>query len=99
MTKTNLIEIKVPGNHCPNCGRLIDLLTDIDGKEAEVQEGYYSICICCGEILRFDENIKSRLCTKADLKELKDADMDSYRKVLHAQKFIRKKRASGEWKK
>lgn len=44
-------------------------------------------------------NLKSRLCTKADVRELRDNNLDKYVKALVAQKYIRKKRASGEWTK
>lgn len=63
MSKTNPIDLRLPGHHCPKCGKLIDRLSDLNGDDliGELSENMYSICICCGELLRNDYELEESL--------------------------------------
>lgn len=91
--------MKVPGHKCPFCNKLIDALIDIEGEVSVVVEGNFCVCTKCGEILRFDKDIKSQLCTKNDMKEFKEQNLNAYLKTMEAQRYIKQKKTSNEWAK
>lgn len=42
---------------CPNCGKVMDAATAVDGSGAVPQEGDVSVCLYCGEALQFGPDL------------------------------------------
>lgn len=82
---------KIPGNHCPSCKELIDEVTSIRDN-SRPSPGGFSVCIKCGEILRFDRQLRSQVATKEDLEEVRKIDIQAFMMLIKAQKIIRRDR-------
>lgn len=88
MTKST----RIPGNHCPSCKNLIDEVTSIRDKTSCPTPNTFSVCTKCGEVLRFDERLRSQKATKEDLDEVLKQDIEAFMMLLTAQKIIRRDR-------
>ena len=78
----------VPVSVCPICQYEMDCATNVQGKEPPNQNSF-SLCLRCGEILRFTPELKLREVTLSDLLEL-PRDVD--RLLTKAQQLIRQQR-------
>ena len=62
------------GNTCPRCGKLIDGSTCVDDEELpevpQPKPGDVSICTYCGAMCLFDEQLRSRLMTRAQRRRI-----------------------------
>jgi len=65
----SMVSTEISSSECPGCGRYLDVATSFKGEEPEV--GSASICSECGYIAIFDENLKLRDPTEAELEEIK----------------------------
>lgn len=58
---------------CPVCGYVCDRATAVTGNESP-QPGDWTVCLRCGEILRFDEQLTHRQVTLEELRLLPRSD-------------------------
>ena len=54
---------ETPASKCPACGHPLTRATGIDGGEQAPDPGDYSVCLYCGQLLRFDEDLAVRPAT------------------------------------
>lgn len=62
--------MKVPESTCPTCNFRSNYATCVADKNALPEAGDFSVCIECGEILVFKENLTLRAVTLDDLVSL-----------------------------
>lgn len=53
----------IPTSLCPFCGKRIERATDPEFQGLKPQPGNFCVCIQCGRISIFDENVKLRKLT------------------------------------
>lgn len=68
------LTVRTPACACPKCRHTLDAATDPEGIAAP-KPNDVSVCIWCGEILQFDENLKLSSATQAVLEELSRNDL------------------------
>ena len=67
------VKDRIVGNACPHCGRAADGGTAFDIGQQPPQNpkpGDYAICLYCGTLNRYDNELKLRLITKRDRRQL-----------------------------
>jgi hypothetical protein len=67
------IQDRIAGNFCPHCRRSADGATDVEiGQQPPLnpKPGDYAICLYCGTLNRYDNELKLRLLTKRDRRQL-----------------------------
>lgn len=80
--------MKIPENFCPNCKNLLDTVEGIRSQDCVCEPGDFSVCACCGQILRFDSKLKPNCAFEADLKEIQKADFGAFMELLNAQAAV-----------
>lgn len=76
-------------SHCPECGIKLDAAGTFIGQ-GQPEEGDFSICINCGQFLRFQADLRLRRATAGDIREMM-ADRRAWRTMEKAQQEIRKR--------
>ena len=71
-------------NLCPACNGVIDAATD-SSREQIPEKDDYSICLKCSVVLRFNEDLSSRLATK---KEIKNEPLHVKIQIMRIQEII-----------
>lgn len=64
MSKSNMLDAKgkaLAETSCPTCDYAADAATCVDKRDARPRVGDITLCLKCGEILIFDEDMKVRL--------------------------------------
>ena len=74
---------------CPVCHYEMDRTTALTGDDHTPSPGDITLCLKCGEIMRFDENLIMEAATLADLLDCTAEQSDMLRK---AQAIIRRER-------
>ncbi len=88
----------VKATTCPTCGYRMDAATATRGK-ARPRPGDFSLCLYCGQALRFDEQLEPVLAVEADMLELADAVPSCSRfDLLEPEVFLAEARAELERK-
>lgn len=59
-----------PADSCPACSHPFAMATPVAGRQGGPQPGDYTICICCGEFLAFDADLKVRIATSEELADI-----------------------------
>lgn len=54
---------------CPSCEKLQDRASNFDDSESKPIEGDFSVCNGCGDILRFDKDLKLVLASEKEIQE------------------------------
>ena len=72
---------QLPPCLCPNCGKLLDAATDVDG-DSSPSEGDYSFCLDCAVPLMFNKDLTVRSLTALELAWLPD-DVKAIQHKLH----------------
>lgn len=85
----------LPVVNCPVCGHIFDSATLAGKGDQRPGPGDYSMCIECGEVLRFDDNMVERRADLNDMLELQK-DPQLLREFDIAQKLLREHRM--KWK-
>lgn len=76
----------LPVSHCPACGYKLDTATAAVTKDCRPAPDDVSLCLECGEILIFNEDMTLR---RADLNDLLDMPKRQMRVLTAAQELIR----------
>jgi len=75
--------MKVQPHTCPTCAKLLDAATAIDGEGNSPRTGDLSVCLYCGEIIEFGDDME---LIKADIDSIVQAD---FLELQKAQKLVR----------
>lgn len=62
---------QIEGRPCPKCGSFLDSASAVDSNKIMPKEGDYSVCLKCGVMFKFGQNLKLELLTKAEIEEFK----------------------------
>lgn len=73
---------------CPKCGYKIEHSSPIEKKDAgaSASKGDFTLCLSCGEILRFDDNMQLKISTQKDLEDL---EIEQYKKITKGSLLIK----------
>jgi hypothetical protein len=86
--KKGIKTTRVPATVCPGCGYKLDAASSMDGGDHTPQPGSPTLCLKCGELLIFDESLKPRSPSAAELIELQCnpvwRDVQRHRRALLA---------------
>lgn len=87
---------KMPEQYCPNCNHKIDHTDTIDKTDTAIpKESDISICINCGKILIFDQDLIARDIGQNKLnkflKEICIEDRENFNKLMYVQREIKKR--------
>lgn len=72
---------------CPTCGKRFDTATQVEGQSGPAPKDW-TLCLYCGEILRFDAELHPAALTAADAHEL-EADWGLSNKLRKLQQRLR----------
>jgi DNA-directed RNA polymerase subunit RPC12/RpoP len=78
-----------PNNLCPHCGHHIEAATSFEGK-TPTPDTAVSLCISCGSILRFNQDLTVRLASVDEIEDLM-SDATARRVVQRLQAEIRRR--------
>lgn len=82
-------EAKVQEDHCPTCGYFFDSGTIAVGDETlRPGIGDFTICVNCGELLRYGEGF---FVQEVEPEDLEGLDAEQRRMITKAQMFIHKR--------
>lgn len=87
----------IPDAYCPKCNRLTDRMTAIKGNNAIPKPGTLSVCICCGALNKFREDLQLSEVGHFELQTIKQRDPKAYKVIKQAQRYIQKRRSKGDW--
>jgi hypothetical protein len=62
--------MKVPSSACPACKYVNDRATSLEDESLVPKAGDLSVCLNCGEIMIFNDDLTTRSVTLNDLAEL-----------------------------
>lgn len=79
----------LPASVCPTCGYQLECATVIGKKDASPKPEDFSLCMKCGEILRFKSDLSLR---PAELNDFLDLPREVAITLEYAQKTIRRLR-------
>lgn len=78
---------KLRESRCPTCGYKLDGATKAHGEEAAPEQGDTSICLNCGEVLKYEADLTLRKATAAEMKDLTEQP-EAWATVENARLFI-----------
>lgn len=89
----SLETVRYKASPCPYCGSMNDpatiVMMDEEGKDAPLPDaGSINLCMYCGNPSVFNENLKLRMMSAAEIQHLKTTDPDTAFKIKKAQKAI-----------
>lgn len=61
---------RVRTTRCPHCGYLMDAASNADASKAAPVPGDYSVCLNCGEFLRFGSRLRLGRLTRQQLEDV-----------------------------
>ena len=64
-------ESRTPPSYCPVCRHLIDAATCVTDTTLQPTPGHPSICVYCGEIMVFADDLSLRSPTSEELSDLR----------------------------
>lgn len=76
-------------SRCPECQQILNRASNAGESTDQPQTGDVSICIKCGALLRFRDNMRVTKCNAEDMKELASADPEIIFHMLKAQALIK----------
>jgi len=82
----------MPGQNCPYCDKHVDRASNAGPEGSNPEEGDFCVCIYCGEVGRFDADIKLQKTTPEDLAELQREAPDSMQQLQEVSSTIKSAR-------
>jgi hypothetical protein len=61
--------VRLPVSHCPNCDKVLDAATAIE-RGARPKPGDITICLDCGHLMAFGDDLRVRPLTDAEMVEV-----------------------------
>jgi uncharacterized Zn finger protein len=87
----SLPDYKHAKSRCPSCSYRMDTSTKISGEEeAAPEEGDTSVCINCGQVLKYRADQTLRKATSAEVREIMDAP-EAWALIEKVQRFIKQR--------
>lgn len=85
---------RLPEAKCPECGSVHDTATPLEGESRRPKPGSISLCIHCGLVSLFGEDLSRRPLTPDEVVEMaRDRELTCYlRRVVSAIHFLRGQR-------
>ena len=81
----NFKHVNLEESKCPKCDKTLDAATAVDGSGARPRPGDLSLCIACGEILTFADDMAVVSCDvsklPADSKMMTELMKSTWRKM------------------
>lgn len=82
------MQTKLTESKCASCGHILDTATGVEeGTTPSVND--LTVCVYCGELHRFDEDLKLVLLTEEEIEEIKDQAPDVWNTLSSAQSHIK----------
>jgi len=81
--------VKIPDSVCL-CGYRMTDCDNVHGGDPDPKAGDTSVCLNCGQILKFDSDLRLRKATAAEVRELM-RDESAWRTIERAQQLIRER--------
>jgi hypothetical protein len=78
--------VVTPDSSCPQCGKRFDRASSVINDHARPSPGDFSLCIACGTVLRFTDDLSVRLATHDEVAAL---DPIHRAQVLYTQRVVR----------
>jgi hypothetical protein len=82
---------RVVESRCPACNYKLDAATIADGEDRLPECGDTSVCLNCGQVLRYDPDLMLRKVTPQEIRELMEEAPDSWAVIEKAQRFIERR--------
>lgn len=82
-----MARIRTDPFQCTVCGKINDAFGSLN-CDATPEPGSITICIQCGTISVFEQDLSLRNATEKDLLEIKKNAPDTYTLILQSQEFI-----------
>ncbi len=61
---------RVPLGQCPHCGQTVDAISTLAGQVPKPKPADMTVCLGCGEVLQFDEQLRVRKMTATEIAAL-----------------------------
>jgi hypothetical protein len=75
---------RLPASHCLNCGKQLDAASDLEGERTPCP-GDVTVCIDCGHVMAFADDMTMRALTDAEMIEVAgDCDLLKVQRALAA---------------
>jgi hypothetical protein len=71
---------------CPKCDYVFDHVTAADSEMGKPSPGDFSICLNCGVVLQFSENMTQVDASPEDFEKLEEGDKTLILRIVHAVK-------------
>lgn len=78
-------------SRCPACNYELDAATVTHGEDKLPCEGDASICLNCGQVLKYQADLTLRKASAADVRELMQESPDAWATIEKAQRFIERR--------
>lgn len=69
--------------NCPQCNKLLTASTAADGSDRLPEPGDFTMCVYCGTILIFDDELRQRLPTSDELDDLSPEMLERMRRASY----------------
>jgi hypothetical protein len=79
---------------CPACRTTLNAATFVSREKTKPDEGDYSVCIKCGALLRFTDNLSLRFAEDAELENFKAAQPREFHTLITASLIIARRRTT-----
>lgn len=77
-------------SRCPQCDYKLDAATKAHGEEAFPEAGDTSVCLNCGQVLKYQADLTLRKATVAEIRELMEQP-EAWATIEKAQMFIQQR--------
>lgn len=89
---------QVPLSSCTSCGYKMDAATSAQNDGAIPTPGDVTVCINCGAMNEYADDMQLKSLTASELELLKAQNPEGYQLLKKAQVYIRFQRSTGNWK-
>ena len=80
---------RIQGSNCPSCGKFLDGASSVsDPGRSGPSPGDLSICIACGTIVKFGENLKLEIVSENELEQIKQNFPTQWRILNYTRNMI-----------
>ena len=73
---------------CPNCKRELDTSTECSGAEVEPEEGDFTVCFYCAEVLRFGPEMRLVFPTHDGMNAFAEKQPRDFASLLKAKMLV-----------
>lgn len=77
-------------SRCPQCGYKLDAATKMHGEEKSPEEDDTSMCLNCGQVLKYQADLSLKKATAEEIRELMEMP-EAWATIEKAQMFIRRR--------